>query len=62
MYVKEYENFNDHGDLGEIWFGENTMKRLVNWISQCSFIDKQASVLDLGCGNGVFLLHLLVIQ
>lgn len=42
------ENFNDHGDVGEIWFGKETARRVVKWLSENPDIHKDDSVLDLG--------------
>jgi len=53
-YKKEIDNFTDHGDEGEVWFGEEAMDRIFRWMDKQEWIDKGCSrVLDLGCGNGV---------
>ena len=51
-YKKEMENFEDHGDEGEVWFGEEAMDRVFRWMDK-NGVDKASRVLDLGCGNGV---------
>ncbi|RVE47165.1 hypothetical protein evm_008133 [Chilo suppressalis] len=56
-YSKEIANFEDHGDTGDVWFGEDSACRVINWICDCG-IDKNTSVLDLGCGNGYTLTEL----
>ena len=33
-YEKEIENFDSHGDVGEVWFGEEAGVRVVNWLSE----------------------------
>ena len=48
LYHEEIENFYDHGDVGEIWFGLETSKRIVNWINESSLIKKDDSIIDLG--------------
>ncbi|GAB6021285.1 Methyltransferase-like protein 10 [Chamberlinius hualienensis] len=62
VYTEEYSNYEDHGDCGEIWFGESTVKRVIHWMKnslnhKVIEID-QSSVLDVGCGNGMFLIEL----
>ncbi|XP_064483539.1 EEF1A lysine methyltransferase 2-like [Ornithodoros turicata] len=55
-YIQELQNYSEHGDVGEVWFGEDSERRLLSWLESNS--DKHASILELGCGNG-HLLHLL---
>ncbi|KAL9959284.1 hypothetical protein ACROYT_G032595 [Oculina patagonica] len=57
-YSEEMVNFNDTGDVGEVWFGENSMNRIVKWIKKCENITKLSSFLDIGCGNGMLLVNL----
>ncbi|XP_013779543.1 EEF1A lysine methyltransferase 2-like [Limulus polyphemus] len=57
-YEQELQNFNDHGDVGEIWFGEDCVDRLVTWLSTNENIHQTDPVLDLGSGNGVLLIEL----
>ncbi|KAG7279901.1 hypothetical protein CRUP_021534 [Coryphaenoides rupestris] len=56
-YQTELEIFRDIGDVGEIWFGEQSMVRVIRWMEKAK-IPKNASILDIGTGNGVFLLEL----
>ncbi|XP_041984051.1 EEF1A lysine methyltransferase 2 [Aricia agestis] len=56
-YQKELLNFDHHGDTGDVWFGEDSALRVVNWILKCG-IDKNTPTIDLGCGNGYTLLEL----
>ena len=54
-YEKENENFDSHGDVGEVWFGEEAGMRVINWLSdkeQEGEVNMGASILDVGCGNG----------
>ncbi|KAK7072156.1 Methyltransferase-like protein 10 [Halocaridina rubra] len=57
-YKRDVMNFKSHGDLGEIWFGEESMERILNWMLKSEEITPEGSVLDVGCGNGLFLVHL----
>lgn len=57
FYSKELENFSDSKDEGEIWFGYNRMMKVVRWIVH-NCMEKDIRILDIGCGNGVFLLEL----
>ena len=52
-YKKEIENFEDHGDEGEVWFGEEAMDRVFRWMDKNGVDMAGSRVLDLGCGNGV---------
>ncbi|KAI9554183.1 hypothetical protein GHT06_019455 [Daphnia sinensis] len=56
QYVTELENFKDHGDIGEIWFGKKVMDSIVKWTTDK--FEKNINILDLGCGNGVLLIQL----
>ena len=57
QYITELKNFAEFGDIGQIWFGKKMMDTIVNWVA--TKIDKKASVLDLGCGNGILLIQLV---
>ncbi|XP_013163396.1 PREDICTED: protein-lysine N-methyltransferase mettl10 [Papilio xuthus] len=56
-YTKEIINFEDHGDPGDVWFGEDSAYRVIKWICQCG-IPLDSSVIDLGSGNGYTLTEL----
>ena len=51
---RELQTFQEYGDAGEIWFGEASMER---WMQKHK-IPLDASVLDIGAANGVFLVEL----
>ncbi|XP_022670091.1 EEF1A lysine methyltransferase 2-like isoform X2 [Varroa destructor] len=53
-YAKELKNFEEFGDEGEIWFGEQNECRIVKWVAKNFAVSD--SIVDIGCGNG----HLLV--
>ncbi|XP_050315118.1 EEF1A lysine methyltransferase 2-like [Anthonomus grandis grandis] len=55
-YDSEIQNFKNHGDPGEAWFGEDIVDRIIKWISEN--VDKNVSIADLGCGNGHVLIEL----
>ncbi|XP_034040396.1 EEF1A lysine methyltransferase 2 [Thalassophryne amazonica] len=56
-YQRELETFKDIGDVGEIWFGEESMNRVLQWMDKAK-IQENAAILDIGTGNGVFLVEL----
>ncbi|KAM4592037.1 EEF1A lysine methyltransferase 2 [Odontesthes bonariensis] len=56
-YRRELETFEDIGDVGEIWFGEESMIRVLRWMDKAR-IPENAAVLDIGTGNGAFLVEL----
>lgn len=57
QYVTELENFQNHGDIGEIWFGKKVMQVVVEWVS--TKFEHDTEIMDLGCGNGAVLLQLV---
>ncbi|XP_075222557.1 EEF1A lysine methyltransferase 2 isoform X1 [Lycorma delicatula] len=58
FYDKEVENFIDHGDIGDIWFGKAMLQKIVQWIDKKDGIKHENSIIDLGCGNGWTLIML----
>ncbi|XP_027027887.1 EEF1A lysine methyltransferase 2 [Tachysurus fulvidraco] len=56
-YSRELQTYRDIGDVGEIWFGEESMNRVIQWMEKQN-IPETASILDIGTGNGVFLVEL----
>ncbi|XP_053292127.1 EEF1A lysine methyltransferase 2 [Pleuronectes platessa] len=56
-YEKELETFKDIGDIGDIWFGEESMSRVLRWMERAE-IPENAAILDIGTGNGAFLVEL----
>ena len=55
IYTKEIVNFNEFGDKGECWFGEDSVMRMVDY---CEDFDRNITIVDLGCGNGHLLFEL----
>lgn len=56
-YKEEVKNYRSHGDVGEIWFGEDIVDRIIRWIKKQKY-DKTDRILDIGCGNGMLLVEL----
>ena len=57
-YKEDIELFkNNSEECGEIWFGKQLQKKIVNFIKE-NFPVKNARILDIGCGNGIFLYKL----
>ncbi|KAJ7104037.1 S-adenosyl-L-methionine-dependent methyltransferase [Mycena belliarum] len=59
VYETELENFNEHGDEGEIWFGVQSVEKMVNWALQHVPPSQNASTLEVGSGNGTLLFALV---
>ncbi|XP_048406638.1 EEF1A lysine methyltransferase 2 isoform X1 [Stegostoma tigrinum] len=56
-YERDLQSFYDSGDVGEIWFGEESVDRVITWL-ESQKIPKAAALLDIGTGNGYFLIEL----
>ncbi|KAL8187213.1 UNVERIFIED_CONTAM: EEF1A lysine methyltransferase 2 [Gekko kuhli] len=56
-YERELQHFDDTGEAGEIWFGEESMSRLIGWLEKQK-IPLDSCILDIGTGNGVLLAEL----
>ncbi|KAF4613653.1 hypothetical protein D9613_007919 [Agrocybe pediades] len=59
VYEQEVENFEELGDEGEIWFGEESVDKMVEWILENVPPSKRALILEVGSGNGTLLFGLL---
>ncbi|KAI8840592.1 methyltransferase-like protein 10-like protein [Chytridium lagenaria] len=57
VYQREVNNFEEHGDIGEIWFGEDSVEKMMDWLLE-NITDKSTRTIDLGCGNGHMLLEM----
>lgn len=40
-------------------FGQHTLKKLVGWLEKNTSIEKDFTILDIGCGNGVTLIEMV---
>lgn len=57
-YETEINNYKSHGDVGEVWFDEDSQIRVTNWIMKCDDIQDDDQIIDLGTGNGMMLVEL----
>ncbi|CAD7002857.1 unnamed protein product [Ceratitis capitata] len=57
-YNEEIANYKNHGDVGTIWFDEDSQFRVINWILKQETISSDVSIIDMGCGNGMLLIEL----
>lgn len=62
VYAREVANFHDIGEEGEVWFGEDTVMRMIRFL-ETYYTDIAVpggpTVLDLGTGNGHLLFEML---
>ncbi|KAF5327455.1 hypothetical protein D9619_004223 [Psilocybe cf. subviscida] len=58
-YDEELANFEEIGDEGEIWFGSESVDKMVDWTVENVPPTANASILEVGCGNGTLLFGLL---
>jgi len=59
VYASELENFEEIGDEGEVWFGEESVEKMVDWCLRIVPPEKSPLVLELGSGNGILLTALV---
>jgi len=59
VYQEELANFEEIGDEGEIWFGAETVEKMVEWSLENIPPSSNPSVLEIGSGNGTLLFGLL---
>ncbi|XP_001603234.1 EEF1A lysine methyltransferase 2 [Nasonia vitripennis] len=58
-YSLEIDNFEDHGDVGEVWFGTDSSAKVVRFVTTKLNLSKETDkIIDLGCGNGMMLVDL----
>ncbi|XP_069679080.1 EEF1A lysine methyltransferase 2 isoform X2 [Periplaneta americana] len=57
-YSVEKKNYKEYGDVGEVWFGEDSALRVVRWLCSSDLVKSDDSIIDLGCGNGMLLIEL----
>ncbi|KAI0649111.1 S-adenosyl-L-methionine-dependent methyltransferase [Trametes meyenii] len=58
VYSSELTNFAEIGDEGEVWFGEDSVEKMVNWAQDNVPTDPAPYVLEVGAGNGNLLFAL----
>lgn len=46
-YDIEIENYKSHGDVGEVWFDEDSQIRVINWMLR-NDIPTDSEIIDLG--------------
>ncbi|KAH9945188.1 S-adenosyl-L-methionine-dependent methyltransferase [Epithele typhae] len=58
VYSRELSNFHDIGDEGEVWFGEDSVEKMVDWTLENVPADPAPHILEVGTGNGNLLFAL----
>ncbi|KAH9994868.1 S-adenosyl-L-methionine-dependent methyltransferase [Russula vinacea] len=58
VYEREVANFEETGDEGEIWFGEDSIEKMVDWTLENVPIPSEPRILEIGSGNGTLLFAL----
>ncbi|KAG6900794.1 hypothetical protein C0993_000113 [Termitomyces sp. T159_Od127] len=58
VYTEELDNFEEIGDEGEIWFGEESVERMVDWAVENIPSSSMPFTVEIGSGNGTLLLAL----
>ncbi|KAJ7773442.1 S-adenosyl-L-methionine-dependent methyltransferase [Mycena metata] len=58
VYETELANFHEHGDEGEIWFGVQSVNKMVKWVLEDVPPSENPSILEVGSGNGTLLFAL----
>ncbi|GJE88611.1 S-adenosyl-L-methionine-dependent methyltransferase [Phanerochaete sordida] len=58
VYAAELTNFEDIGDEGEIWFGEDSIEKMLDWVQDYASNDPAPFILEVGAGNGTLLFAL----
>ncbi|PSS19946.1 hypothetical protein PHLCEN_2v3119 [Hermanssonia centrifuga] len=58
VYSLELTNFEDIGDEGEIWFGEDSVEKMLDWTQENIPKEPAPSILEIGSGNGALLFAL----
>ncbi|KAI9512078.1 S-adenosyl-L-methionine-dependent methyltransferase [Russula earlei] len=58
VYRREVANFEETGDEGEVWFGEDSVEKMVDWALENVPASSDPRVLEIGSGNGALLFAL----
>ncbi|EIM20569.1 S-adenosyl-L-methionine-dependent methyltransferase [Wallemia mellicola CBS 633.66] len=60
VYEREVENFEEIGEEGEVWFGEDSVEKMIDWaLDNVPSEESGPTVLDMGTGNGHLLFELV---
>ncbi|KAJ3515423.1 hypothetical protein NLJ89_g1762 [Agrocybe chaxingu] len=59
VYAEELRNFEEIGEEGEVWFGEESVDKMVEWSLEHFPPAPDRSILEVGSGNGTLLFGLL---
>ncbi|KIY44148.1 S-adenosyl-L-methionine-dependent methyltransferase [Fistulina hepatica ATCC 64428] len=59
VYAEELSNYHEIGDEGEIWFGEESVAKMVEWTEGHVPPSTNPAILEIGCGNATLLFALL---
>ncbi|KAH8099962.1 S-adenosyl-L-methionine-dependent methyltransferase [Cristinia sonorae] len=59
VYSNELTNFEEIGDEGEIWFGEDSVEKMVDWTVENVPASLNPAILEVGSGNGALLFALV---
>lgn len=60
-YKLELKNYEEYCDEGEVWFGKAAESRMVKYLASLK-LPFTARIVDLGCGNGSLLRHLVSLR
>ncbi|KAI0359868.1 S-adenosyl-L-methionine-dependent methyltransferase [Trametes cingulata] len=58
VYSSELANFAEIGDEGEVWFGEDSVEKMVDWALENVPTEPAPYILEVGAGNGNLLFAL----
>ncbi|KAI0091307.1 S-adenosyl-L-methionine-dependent methyltransferase [Irpex rosettiformis] len=58
VYARELSNFEEIGDEGEIWFGEDSVEKMVDWVQDYIAKEPAPTIIEIGAGNGMLLFAL----
>ncbi|KAF4596234.1 hypothetical protein EYR40_008080 [Pleurotus pulmonarius] len=58
VYETELVNFEEIGDEGEVWFGQDSVEKMVDWALARVPPSEGTSILEIGSGNGTLLVAL----
>ncbi|KAF4571583.1 hypothetical protein EYR36_008923 [Pleurotus pulmonarius] len=58
VYETELVNFEEIGDEGEVWFGQDSVEKMVDWALAHVPPSEGKSILEIGSGNGTLLVAL----